>query len=327
MNLAVDYPWVLTGLVLLILPLFNNGVTLHDYADVSIVPCDGLSVCFSVFLKTLAMAAMAMLILGLAGLYRSQQTVERIGHGANIVILLDRSSSMDHTFAGKAPGGGEESKAEAARRLLLEFIQRRPHDRIGVAAYSTSPLYFMPLTENKAAVKAAISATNTPALAYTNISKGLAMALSFYQEQTDASGSRIILLISDGAAEIDPDSERKLRQWFAEQSIRVYWIFLRGKNSPGIEEKPEDPRDDNAQARPERYLHLFFKSLGIPYKAYQAESPDALLKAVSDIDQLENLPLHYQEKIPKQDLSGYCYALAAFFISLLLAFKFYEARP
>jgi len=327
MNLAVETPWILSLLILAILPLFNNGVSRYDYPDVSVVPYDGLSSAFSVLLKILAMIILALLVLGLAGLYRTEQWLERIGKGANIVILLDRSSSMDHTFAGKAPGGGDESKAEAARRLLLEFVKRRPHDRIGVAAYSTSPLYVMPLTENKDAVMAAISATDTPALAYTNISKGLAMALSFYREQIEAAGSRIILLISDGAAEIDPDSERKLRQWFAEQPVRVYWIFLRGKNSPGIEEKPEDPRDDNAQARPERYLHLFFKSLGIPYKAYQAESPDALLKAVDEIDRLENLPLHYKEKIPKQDLSAWCYSVATFLLILLLGLKFFERRP
>jgi mxaC protein len=327
MNLAVVYPWVLAALGLTLLPLLNNGVSAHHYPEVSVLPRDGLSNLFSLMLKLLAMGAMTLLILGLAGLYRSEQWVERIGHGANIVMLFDRSSSMDQTFAGQPPGGGEESKASAARRLLMAFVEHRRNDRIGIAAYSTSPLYVMPLTENKAAVAAAVSATDTPALAYTNISKGLAMALSFYQEQTPSTGSKIVLLVSDGAAAIDADSERLLRQWIKRQPIRLYWIFLRGKNSPGIYEKSEDPRDDNAQARPEFYLHLFFKSLGMPYKSYQAESPDALQQAVADIDRLENLPLHYREKIPREDLSGTCYFAAAILITLLLGLKLCEARP
>ncbi|WP_305908858.1 vWA domain-containing protein [Methylomarinum sp. Ch1-1] len=327
MNLAVVYPWALTALALALLPLFNNGVSSHRYPDASVLPDDRLSELYSLLLKLVATAAMASLILGMAGLYRSEQWVERVGRGANIVMLFDRSSSMDHTFAGQAPGGGEESKASAAKHLLMELIKRRKNDRIGVAAYSTSPLYVMPLTENKEAVAAAISATDTPGLAYTNISKGLAMALSFFQEQTPESGSKIILLVSDGAAAIDADSERKLRQWIARQPIRLYWIFLRGKNNPGIFDKPEDPRDDNAQARPERYLHLFFKSLGIPYRAYQAESPSALQQAVAEIDRLENKPLHYRENIPREDLSGVCYAAAALLLSLLLGLKLCEARP
>jgi mxaC protein len=132
--------------------------------------------------------------------------------------------------------------------------------------------------------------------------------------------------VSDGAAVIDSESEKKIRRWVKQQNIRLYWIFMRSQNAPGLYEKPEDSRGDNAQAMPERYLHLFFSSLNIPYKAYQAENPDAVKKAINDISQLENMPLHYVEKIPKQDLSELCYLLASIFISLLLGCKLYEAR-
>ncbi len=326
MNLAVDHPLMLLALVLALLPLLNNGVSESAYPAVQVLPFDGLSTLISVLIKCIAFSAIVCLVLGLAGLNRGEQQRERIGYGAHIVLLLDRSKSMDYTFAGKAPDGSEESKASAAKRLLTEFIKGRDHDRIGVAGYSTSPLLFMPLTENKQAVLAAISATDLPALAYTNISKGLAMALSFFQSQSSQSGSRIILLVSDGAAVIDPDSEAKIRRWVKQMNIRLYWIFMRSQNSPGLYEKPEDPRDDNAAAMPERYLNLFFESLNIPYKAYQAENPDAVQKAINDINQLENMPLHYLEKIPKQELSTLCYQLAGVFIGLLLALKFVEAR-
>jgi mxaC protein len=327
MNLAVDYPWILYGLFLMLLPLLNNGVRQSAYPSIQLFPHDRLSSFLAALLKVIAIAAIGSLVLALAGLNRSEQSIERIGHGAHIVILLDRSKSMDYTFAGKAPDGSTESKASAAKRLLTNFIEQRDNDRIGVAGYSTSPLFFMPLTENKQAVLAAVSATDLPALAYTNISKGLAMGLSFFQKQTSQTGSRIILLVSDGAAVIDSDSEKKIRRWAKDQNIRLYWVFMRSPNSPGLYDKPEDSRDDNAQAMPERYLHLFFNSLNIPYKAYQAENPDAVQEAINDINKLENRPLHYEEKIPKQDLSGFCYALATLLIGLLLGLKLYEARP
>lgn len=327
MNLAVDYPWVLWALLLTLFPLFNNGVSQSDYPSIQLLPPDALSGFLSGLIKFIAIAAMTCLILALAGLNRGEQSRERIGYGAHIVLLLDRSKSMDYTYAGKAPDGQEESKSSAAKRLLTEFIKSREHDRIGVAGYSTSALYFMPLTENKEATLAAISATDLPALAYTNISKGLAMGLSFFQQQNTKTGSRIILLVSDGAAVVDPDSKMKIRRWAKKENIRLYWIFMRSQNDPGLYDKPENPREDNAGAMPERYLHLFFKSLNIPYKAYQAENPDAVQKAIKDINQLENTPLHYEEKIPKQDLSTQCYLLATLFIGLLLAFKLAEARP
>lgn len=183
----------------------------------------------------------------------------------------------------------------------------------------------MPLTENKNAVQAAIAATATPALGFTHVSKGLGMAISFFEQQP-VTGSRIVLLVSDGAAAIDHDSEQKLRLWFKQQQVRLYWIFLRTADSPGIFDQPEDSRDDNAQAMPERYLHQFFLGLGSPYQAYEAESPDALKQAIADINQLENLPMHYVERIPKQDLSAVCYSVAAFLLLVLFGVKFCEVK-
>ena len=325
MTFAVETPWALPGLLLMLLPLINNGVKNTPYPWLRLIPEDPLSRLISLCLHLLGMAAVAALILGLAGLHRTEQKIERIGHGAHIVLLLDRSNSMDNTFAGRTPNGHEESKAAAARRLLTDFVGNRQQDLLGIAEYSTAPLFVMPLTANKPALQAAISATSTPALAYTHISKGLGMALSFFEDQP-LTGTRIVLLVSDGAAAIDPDNEQKLREWFKRYQVRLYWIYLRTEGSPGIDMIPEDSRNDNAQAMPERYLHLFFKSLNTPYQAYEAESPDALQQAIADIDRLENRPIHYWHKIPKQDLSSLCYLLAAGLLLVLLGLKFYEVH-
>ena len=201
--IAFELPWVLSGLLLTLLPLLKTGIKPTDYSWLAMLPPDPLSLLFSGMLRLIGMATLTALILGLSGIYLKEQRVERVGHGAHIVMLLDRSNSMDTTFAGKAPNGAEESKSLAAKRLLSEFVDKRQQDRIGIAAYSTSPLLVMPLTENKQAVQAAISAMATPALAYTNISKGLAMALSFFDRQP-VTGARVLLLVSDGAAAIDP---------------------------------------------------------------------------------------------------------------------------
>ncbi|MEY3759027.1 MAG: hypothetical protein RIR39_518 [Pseudomonadota bacterium] len=331
MNLAVNTPWGLAGLLLALLPLFNSGMQASPTPWLTLMPVDKLSIFIDAGLRLCAMTVIAGLVLGMAGLHRTEQQLERIGHGAHVVLLLDRSSSMDNSFAGRAPNansdgkGTEESKSGAARRLLTDFVKHRETGLIGVAEYSTSPLFVMPLTENKNAVQAAIAATATPALGFTHVSKGLGMALSFFQQES-VTGSRIVLLVSDGAAVIDHDSEQKLREWFKQQQVRLYWIFLRTANSPGIFDKPEDSRDDNAQAMPELYLHKFFLSLGSPYQAYEAESPDALKQAIADINQLENLPMHYFERIPKQDLSATCYRVASLLLLVLLAVKLCELK-
>ncbi|HYE37758.1 vWA domain-containing protein [Methylocaldum sp.] len=325
MNLGIDYAWMLPFLGLAMLPLARSPVTGFDAPWNALLPADAQSRIWTWLIKLMGVVAIAGLVLGLAGLHRNEYTVERVGKGAHIVLLLDRSQSMDHSFAGRAPSGAEEAKSVAAERLLSEFIRERKNDRTGVAAYSTGPLFVLPLTDNREAVLAAVHALRLPALAQTHIGKGLLLALSYFTGQA-LTGSRIVLLVSDGAAVVDPDSERKLRKLFKEHQIRLYWIFLRTLGSPGIFEIPEDPRDDNASVRPERYLHLFFNSLDIPYKAYEAENPVALRQAIADIDRIESLPIHYKARIPRLDLTPFCYGAACLALLLLIGVKLSEAE-
>ena len=119
---------------------------------------------------------------------------------------------------------------------------------MGVAAFSTSPMLVMPLTDHRAATKAAIDAVDRPGLDYTNIGRGLAMALSMFK--ADASDrSRAILLVSDGAGVIDPRIQDDLRAEFKKTNVHLYWLFLRTAGSPGIYELPEA---DRTRRRPRR---------------------------------------------------------------------------
>ena len=85
---------------------------------------------------------------------------------------------MNETFAGRQPSGAEESKAAASRRLLADFVGARAHDLFAVTAFSTAPMLVMPMTDRHDAVRAAIAAIDRPGLDYTNIGRGLGMALS-----------------------------------------------------------------------------------------------------------------------------------------------------
>lgn len=294
------------------------------YSWNALLPGDALSRLLHLVIRSIGALAILLLVAGLAGLFRGEYTVPRTGYGANLVLLLDRSRSMDDSFAGRSPAGNEESKAGAAVRFLEAFINSRPHDRIGVTAFSTAPLFVLPLSTNREAVIAAVRASALPGLAQTHIAKGLAMALSYFAGDQPG-GARGIVLVSDGAAVIEPDSEVLLRQSFQQWHPRIYWIFLRTAGNPGLFEIPP-PGEDTPQARPERHLHRFFESLGVPYKAYQAEKPDDVRQAIADIDRAEKTPLSYPEIRPREDFRGVCYVLAALLLLALLVVKRVEIR-
>lgn len=323
--LGFAHPWVLLLLPLAALPLVVLSLGRDTYPSLEGIPADFVSQAIDWAIRIAGVLAIAGLILGLAGLQKRGATIERVGEGAHIVLLFDRSSSMDDTFAGHAATPTEASKSATARRLLLDFVEKRPHDLFGVDAFSTSPIHILPLTDKKDAIRAAIDAMGRPGLAYTNVGRGLAMALSTH-EADPAAASRAILLVSDGAAVVDRKTQVKLATTFAKRRINLYWLFLRTAGSPGIFDVPASDEPDTPQALPERHLHKYFQTLKTTYHAFEAENPTAVAEAIAEIDKLERAPIHYLERTPHRDLSGWCYGLAGLALLVLLLAKFAETR-
>ncbi|MFT0858802.1 vWA domain-containing protein [Ancylobacter sp. G4_0304] len=319
---GVDHPAALALMLLAVLPWIATPFRRGGVPAVTLIPPDRLSRAIGALLRLSGMVAILALVLGSAGLHRREQSYEREGTGAHLVLLLDRSSSMDNSFADRAPTGDQESKSAAAKRLLSDFVARRPHDRIAVAAFSTSPMPVLPLTDHHAVVDAAIAAIDQPGLAFTDVGRGLALAFSYFDEDTDES-SRAVLLVSDGAALIDRRVQEALRDAVVRTPVHLYWLFLRSRGSKGIFEVPP-PGEDTPQANPERHLHLFLQSLGIPYRAFEATSPEAVGQAIAEIDRQETRPIRYVERVPRRDLARPAFAVATLSIGLLILAKLAE---
>lgn len=304
---------------LALMPLLRS--VLRDTAMPSLlaVPVDSLSALVGNVLKVSGVVAIGASLFGAAGPHIAGAEIERFAEGAQIVMLIDRSGSMNETFAGRTPSGGEESKAAAAKRILKRFVEARRHDLVGVAAFSTAPMLVTPISDHIDATKAAIDAIDRPGLDYTNIARGLAMALSMFKT-SEADLSRAILLISDGAGVIDPKLRDDLKAEFRKFNVSLYWLFLRTEGSTGIYGQP-DGDDESPQAAPERHLDLFFKSLKVPYRAFEAESAEATEEALKQIDRLERHPVRYVEKLPRTDLSAWVFAIALGATTLLVVAK------
>ena len=324
MSIWIDRPWLLPLLVLAILPAVFSSQRTSYLGSSAVVPADFLSSLVRFVLRLAGVLAISLVVVALSGPYREGQTVSRVGEGAQVVILLDRSGSMNDTLAGTTPAGGEESKAAATKRLLHDFVGRRPHDLFGVAAFSTAPMLVLPLTDHHDAVLAAINASDRPGLDFTNMARGLGMALSMFATDR-ADEHHVILLVSDGGAVIESHVQDQLRAEFRKFKTDLYFLFLRTAGSKGMFARP-GPDDNTPQAMPERYLNLYFQTLEIPYKAFQAENPQQVEAAIHQIDALERYPITYTERLPRRDLTGWAYALACLCILILVAAKLCEVR-
>ncbi len=326
--MAFSQPWLLWLLPLAILPLLLQRAHAKHYSWIDMLPADRLSDLISLLLKVLAVLTLVFIIIGLAAPHTNEQKIERIGVGAQITLVLDRSASMDDPFSGGSSGTGNsivgETKSVAAARLINDFVKSRQQDMFGMITFSNSAMYVLPLTENKKAIIAAVQATGGNALFQTNIGSGLTSGAALFDKIPD-SGSRALILISDGAGRMDANTQQKIKDWFDRLHISLYWIVLRQPGGLSIFDT-KYVRIENAALPAEIELNDFFKTLRSPFKAYEAEDPKSLQLAMNDINNREKKAIKYLEKIPGRDYSNFCFMIAALMISLLLGVKYLEVK-
>ena len=322
--MTFSFPWILWFIPLAFIPLLFKEASLQYYSWNEMIPKDRLSRIIAMVLKFIATLILSTIILGLSGPHSLQREIEKTGIGAQIALVLDRSASMDDPFAGNDQSKVGEMKSAAAARLITDFVNSRKNDMIGMASFSNSGMYVLPLTDNKNAIISAVRATAGNALFQTNIGSGLTTGAELFNKVPD-SGSRAMILLSDGAGRIDAATQEKIKDWLGRFKISLYWIVLRQPGGISIFNTSFKARDDEPLP-PQIELNEFFKTLHSPFQAYEAEDPKTLQKAIEDINQKEKKPIKYFEKIPGQDYSTHCFVAATLMMIALLTLKLIEVR-
>jgi mxaC protein len=327
------HPWALLLLPLAALPLWRPRAGLLSFSCVALLPPDRLGRLASVLWRALAAVAMLGIVLSLADPGRAQTQVIRTGHGAEILVLIDRSRSMDLRML---PSNWRQidplirtqqawtfgpQKSKTARDLLARFVAERPDDRFALMFFSAGPLPVVPFTQHGEIVQAGITAGGVGrGLSDTDVGRALLAAIREFEARS-YSGSRIILLVSDGGAQLDPPTRARIRAGLVRNRIALYWLYLRSINSPNLQ-----TQDPDAEGVPEIALHHFFQSLPTPYRAYQADEKGDLERAVADVGKQQNFPLDFMEQVPRRDDGRACLIVAAAACLLLLAHRGLQLR-
>ncbi|HET7864064.1 MAG TPA: vWA domain-containing protein [Burkholderiaceae bacterium] len=324
------YAWVLWGLPLALLPLWRRqGAEATAYPWLDLVPRDGWSTALDWALRLAAALAIAATLVSLAAPYRAEERVERLGQGAEIVLVLDRSRSMDeepargvNNLIGRASGYDAESKSAAARRVVSQFAAQRPHDAFGLVLFSNVPIPFLPFTQKQEVIQAALAAGSVgKGLGDTDIGRAL-LAGAQYFEARPYVGSRILLLISDGGARLDTEMRERIGAALKQHKIGVYWLYLVGRwgRRLVLDGSLDGPAHDaERDALPEQSLHHYFSGLGLPYRVYEADDPQAIQRAIDDVARVEQRPIQFMETLPRRDFMPWSLGTALVAVLLWLA--------
>lgn len=327
------HPWALLLLPLAALPLLRARHDTLPFSHLPWLPPDPAGRILGWLRTVAAMLAMTCIVVGLANPGRPQTQVLRTGRGAEIVVLIDRSRSMDNRMLPsdwrtidpiirtQQSWNRGPQKSKTARELLSDFVAQRPEDRFSLMFFSGGPLPVVPFTQHGEVVQAGITAGGTgPGLSSTDVGRALLAAIAEFDVR-EYTGSRAILLVSDGGAQLDPPTRRRITAGMTRNRIALYWLYLRSINGASL-----DDTDPQADSIAEVALHHFFQGMGTSYHAYQVSEPKDLVQAVADVGKQQNLPLDYLERIPRQSYAKVCFALAALACLALLGLGTLQLR-
>jgi mxaC protein len=325
MNLAFDFvqPWALVLLPLALLPLLPRRGDTLPFSSITLLPTDRAGRVAGLVLRALGVFAIAAIVFGLAGPGRSHLEAQRTGNGADILILIDRSASMDEPINRASIYAHSEAKNSVARRSLTRFVNERPNDRFALMMFGITPILSMPLTSDHTAVIEALDATRMGrGLPDTQLDRGLIGAIAQFDNRP-LLARRAIVLVSDGGATLDADARRRIAEGLARNHLALYFVYLRsGWMSPDLNAKTAASGSNSVEAQ----LHRFFLSLHTPYRLFQASDPDGMAQALDEINRQQHFPVSYVEQLPRQDLSRLCYLLALMAAALLVAARFAQVR-
>lgn len=322
-NLEFDQVWWLALLPLGVIPFFGRVSDEAAYSWIELLPRDPLASIVQWTVRLGAAAVIVAAIIGLAGIHIPEVAVQRIARGAEIVVLLDKSQSMDQAMVParipnrQAHVSGFPTKEEMAARLLKQFAAGRRNDAFAMVMFSDAPIASIPFTFTRrpAVVQGGIDAAAIGVgLGGTNMVRGILAAAALFEGRPYA-GSRVILMVSDGAAELDADARQQIATSLRRLKIRLSWIFLRAPGDAGLRGSPSPT--GGADALPQQ-LDAYFRGVGIPYNAYEAEDRTSLQRAIDDIGRGERSPIQFTELLPRRELASYFFSASAVGAALLL---------
>lgn len=245
-------------------------------------------------LRLLALAAIIVALARPRNVSVSKKT--KTNRGIDIVMAIDVSASM-------LARDLKPNRLEALKKVAVDFVDRRPNDRIGIVVYAGESFTQTPITSDKNIVKRTISELQWGQLdGGTAIGMGLGSGVNRLKESE--AKSKIIILLTDGvnnSGNIDPRTATELAK---ELEIKVYTI---GIGTNGMADFPwaKDPRTGLLQFRKQQVEidEALLKEIAkeTQGKYFRATDNNSLKEIYDEIDKLEKTKIeefkyyNYQE--------------------------------
>ena len=171
----------------------------------------------------LIIVALVLIIIALARPQKQGKTTIPPAKGIDIMMTVDTSGSM-------AALDFTPNRMGAAKQAVLNFIDKRTTDRIGVVVFADSAMLQCPLTLDYFAIEEYVKMVHIGMLKSPGgTAIGDAIAVSTLHLKDSSTKSKIIVLVTDGESNtgtLDPISAAKAANGYG---IKIYTIAISGE--------------------------------------------------------------------------------------------------
>ena len=265
--------------------------------------------------------AVSCIIIALAHPQTRDEQQKAEGEGIDIVLCIDVSGSM--TAQDLTP-----NRLEAAKQVAIDFVNKRPTDRIGIVIFSGESFTQCPVTSDHAVLVSAIQNIRNGLLEDgTAIGSGLSTSVDRLRSSTTK--SKIVVLLTDGENNgglIDPKTAKEIAKAFG---IKVYTI---GVGTDGSVQQPVNTglgvvMQTQKVSIDEKLLTEIANETDGKY--FRAKDNESLSSIYSTIDQLEKSKVEITNSIHYEDKFFPCVAAAILFllIEVLLRYLVFRKFP
>jgi len=267
---TLQYPWAL-GLIALFLlcETFCRAKTQQLlFPDTTLLRT--LSVRSGWFMRGLKLLMVTLLALALASPIRQNEVVVNRDKGYELSLILDASGSMR-----------EMDKFGIVKKIVLDFIDKRRHDKLALTLFADFAYVAMPLTYDKRSLKQLLSKVDVgiAGLQRTALYEALFMSTKLFKG-SDAK-EKIAILLTDG---VDNTSQVPLDvaiQSAVKHGIKVYVIGVGGRGDYNPEVLQKIARETGG-------------------KFYEAGSVERLKRIYDEIDTLEKSEIKADKYVKKR---------------------------
>lgn len=170
-------------------------------------------------LPLLSGVALALLVVAAAGPRVSHRSEEVEGEGIDILLALDISGSM------RSLDFHPKDRLAAAKDVIREFIDGRPHDRIGLVVFAAKAFTQCPLTLDHPVLKSFLDEIEV-GLIEDGTAIGLGLATAVTRLKDSDSPSRTVILLTDGVNNVPTLEPETAAELAATLDVRVYTVAI-----------------------------------------------------------------------------------------------------